>query len=394
MAYSVQVVVADIPRSIEISIKLKATINAMEQRLTSTVGFSRMTAYATLLRSIASRGMLNLNTFCHAFVCQKLFQLVKVPLVGFSLLLFPSLGLSDSFQVFQDNSRTAWSRSDDLLGNQVIDISAKPSLFRTDFAKVSFARMPFGLQFRSERFVSLGNSFDGLTTEKLVLGSHCQLVDASIDPNGFAAGWDIFNFFLENNVEKYFVISDEQFRSRPSPAQILFEVIREDGFEFQSSVNRLDRDLTTIRHQSITVGIITDGTTFGLRTGGISSVSDFRSDSLQGFGGFGSCGDRQLRRQTKVLSGGFVGFVVQGNTIGVLVVPTSLTDQVVCLSVSSQSGTERRSRSVQDYFGCANQFHIFNWFSESQSTSCFYFEGGQQFLPDAKDVGVSLLCRV
>jgi hypothetical protein len=64
----------------------------------------------------------------------------------------------------------------------------------------------------------------------------------------------------------------------------------------------------------------------------------------------------------EVSSSCLVSLVVQGNTIEVLVSPSSLTNEVEPLGISFDGWKEGSWRSLQNQLGCTSQLHILSFY--------------------------------
>ena len=379
----------------------------MENRLTRTIRATNMTALATFLTGVASGNISRPNPIGFPFVLQEGLQLEEVPLVNLFSLLFaePNI-LANTLQVFQNYCASRFKRIYNLFGNAVVDILTKPSLFRRHSTRVSFARMPFGLQFASQPFVSSRYGLYLLPTEELIVRGNSKIYNASINADHFPVGRNVGDFLLKDDIQKDFSIADKQIRRSVSPAKVLLKVFRHQHLDSTATFNGLDGDLAGGKEQAVTVGIVANRTAVGFWTGRFSSCLDFGSHCFQRFSGFHSSRDRQLGRQ--VFPSCMIGLVMQRNAIRIFGVPAGLADEVVSLGVGVHRRLESLWRSLQDNFRCTNQLHISS-FQKSIGDSCKKMQkvlfaevynncnllrtlgDWTAFLPEAKDLGVSCL---
>ena len=379
----------------------------MENRLTRTIGTANVTASTTLLTGVTSGNIFSLTSVGFPFVLQEGLQLKEVPFVNLFSLLFaePNI-LANPFQVFQNDCASLSQRAYNLFADRMVDILTKPSFFRRHPTQVSFTRMPFGLQFATQPFVSSRYGLHLLSTKELIVRGDSKIDNASINADHFSVGRNVGNFLLEDDIQKDLSVSDKQIGGSISPAKVLLKIFRHQHFDLATALNRLDRNFARAKKDAVTVGVITDRTTVGSGASRFSALFDFCRHGFQRFSGFHASRDRQLGR--KIFSGGFVGLVVQGNAIGFFGIPSRLADEVVRLGVGINSRLESLWRSLQDDFGCTYQLHIC-YFKKSINNSCKKMQkvlfaevynncnllrtkgDWTAFLPEAKDLGVSCL---
>ena len=357
MANGVQVVLHNVTRGIQVSVKRETTLSAFEDRLALPVGTGDVPAVGTLLGSVSCGNMLNPDTLGISLVGCELLQLEEVPLVN-----LPSLGLShpdvlsDSSQFLEHYGSSNADRVHQCFADAMVDIPAKPSLLRFDFAKVSFAGMLFGLQLGTEPFVTTRYVLYPFTAVELVGRGNGDVVDTPVNADKLAGGRDVGNLLLKHDMQKDFSIFDEQIGGCPFPVSIPFEVFRHPDLDFDSTFDGLDGHLSTVEPETITVGIITNRAGFGLGTGCIEILRESCFGGLDGFSGLHSGRDGNLGRE--VFSDGLVGLVVQGNTVEVFALPSGEADEVEGFGVGFDSGLEDLGESIQDQFGCTSQLHI------------------------------------
>ena len=397
MAYSVQVVVADIAGSIKISIEFEMANSTTENGLMRTIRTTNMSATTALLRSVSRIDIVCSNAFRHSFVHKKLFQLTEVPFVNlFPLFFSHSNSLPNTLEFFKDHRASCFQRINNLLCNAVVSIPTKPCLFHRNATKVSFARMPFGLQLAPQPFVSFGYGFDLLSTEELIVRGNSKIHNPSINPDKLLVGRSVGNLLLKDNMQKDFTVSNKKISRSPLPIDVLLEVVRDQQFELQPSADGLDGDIVGEQLQGVTVGIITNRTLFGFWTSCVSALLDFCCNGFKRFSGFHSSRNSQLGR--KIFSGGLVSQMVQRNSVGFFGVPTDLTSKIVGFGVGINSRLESLWRSLNDQFSRSCQFHIL-CFDELLYNSCKNVRNvltstkgsGRHILPDAEDIGVSCL---
>ena len=379
----------------------------MENRLTRTIGTTDMTASTTLLTGVTSGNIFSLTSVGFPFVLQKGLQLKEVPFVNLFSLLFaePNI-LANPFQVLQNDGASLFQRAYNLFADAMVDILTKPSFFRRHSTQVSFARMPFGLQFATQPFVSSRYGLHLLSAEELIVRGDSKIYDSSINTDHFTIGRNVGDFLLKDDIQKDLPVSDKQIGGSISPAKVLLEVFRNQHLDSTATFNRLDGNLTRSKKKTVTIGVITDRATVRFWASRFSALFDFGSNCFQRLGGFHASRDCQLGR--KIFSGDFVGLVVQRNAIGFFGVPTRLADEVVRLGVGIHRRLESLWRSLQDDFRCTNQLHIC-YFKKLIGDSCKKMQkvlfaevynncnllrtrgDWTAFLPEAKDIGVSCL---
>ena len=331
------------------------------QTLRLAIGTQNSSTPATLLTGVPCRSIFYFDSFRHPFVFQELFKLEKVPFVQLSSLFLSHLRVSNSGQLFQNYCASFVKRIYNLFGNCMINIPTKPLFLGFDFAKVPFAGMFLRLKHTSNSLIPMRNCFNLLSTKEFVSGKNCKLFDAPVNTNENIVGWDISNFFLKYNVEKYFSIFHKQICGSILPSQILFKIFRNNNAEFLSSVNSGERSDFLIKPKRIGIDIVPNTSLFGLRTSSLLMFFDNFFNRDKRFSSFLSCGTGKLRGQEFFAF--LIRFVMKRDSVGIngrFGLKTYFTNKIIGLGVGINSRLELFWRTIYNKFCCLNQFHIFN----------------------------------
>jgi hypothetical protein len=319
----------------------------------------RTTAPRTSSARITSIDISNVHAFGMGFVLQKLLKLIVRPRIVFiTILLLSFLGCSflQASESLKNKSSSRLQSGDNPFGHNVIDITSETVLFGSNLPKVPFPGMSFALKHRPQPLITSGDLFDMSSTKESLVGSNSKFPDSSVNSDELSIGNRIFSFFLEDDMEKDLVLSDKEFCYGSSPGEILLEVVRNDHLDGLSTVNGRQRDFVPVEPNRVGSSIISDAGLFGFRTGGLLFLLESIPASPQSFGCFHSSRDCKLRRE--FFSDLFVDFVMQRNSIEVLIIPSGLADQIESPCVGFDGRQEDFRIFMQSQFDSSGEFHI------------------------------------
>ena len=174
----------NIYRSDDIGISGESARCTGEKRLRLTIRFRNETTYRTGAGGISWVNQAYENTGEFRLVFDKLPQLVESPGVMLSPLTFTNRdAVSYSLEVFQGNAPTAvFGLRNNTLGNHVVDVGSKASLFFTALLEKSFRRLRiFGLKFGSKFGMSLSQPVNLSPRVNLPIGISGDVNDTKVN---------------------------------------------------------------------------------------------------------------------------------------------------------------------------------------------------------------------
>lgn len=171
------------------------------ERGTVTVPLVDVTAFRALLRGVPGVYEKRMLPKSFRFVPDKLFQLVKRPIVELVVeLLTSSLLDSDLAQVFKSKYRII--RVHDLFRYTVVHVSHKPSFLTGETLELAFCRLgAFRLQLFPKMSIPSSGIFNLLRVVKRVIGTDCNIHDTSIDPNHLELGYRFKIIMFKGHVQ-------------------------------------------------------------------------------------------------------------------------------------------------------------------------------------------------
>ena len=263
MACSVQVIITNIEGSIQICIQGVSTMNAFEPGLILPIGLRRMTTTRTLLRRVPGVHIYNATAFGFRFVCEKLFQLVKRPIMELTpLFLSLSASLTNVFELLNYNRTPNRKTLHYLLRYAMVHVFTKTVLLLRYAPKVSFrGTCPTGLKFRPQSLVPVTDMFDSSSTKELFIRSHGDTSNTSVDSDkGIRLIFSVWNKFFKHECKKYLSLTIGQIGRFPFPCPELVEVWV--GLKFNALDSALcgqDRNFVFIKPDRMRLGIETYG---------------------------------------------------------------------------------------------------------------------------------------
>jgi hypothetical protein len=316
-----------------------------------------MAAPGALLRGIAGIDILDQHSASLGFIGKECLELVKIPTMKFPPLpLSVSRSRPDGFKVFENDGSSRIEALDNLLGNPMVHVSPETVLLPGEFLKVSLGgARSAGLQSRSQLFDPSTYLFYLTSVIEFIVGGNSQLIDSPVDSHDLVCRDRIGNVLLENDGQKYHASSDKKVGRSSLPVQVLLEVFGNEDREFLSPLDCQEGNLVPVEPDVVASGIEPNRALLGLRAGSREPSFDPGSDSLEGVRGLHPGRAGKLRGQE--LSGCSICFVVEGNPIKILVVPSDLTDSIEGFGVSLDGGPDVFDWDVQLELNRSNQFH-------------------------------------
>jgi hypothetical protein len=230
--------IGNIPSSIEVSMQCKPTLNTLE-RITFPVTFVDMSTIRTFLTCISRVDYYNGFANSLSLIPEKLFKLVKAPVVK-SSGKFNSFGSAlNSYAVQILNSKNIMGHSHNFLRDTVVDFRYKPFLFSADLPEKSFSRASaFVLKFCSKVCVLCSHVFYRLAIEKFVIRGNCNVYYPSVDSKKTASR-RFGGLFTNGNmkVKRILLSIIAKCRSSKFPIKILPVVFRNRKSGFHSPFN-------------------------------------------------------------------------------------------------------------------------------------------------------------
>jgi len=158
------------------------------ERGTVTVPLVDVTAFRALLRGVPGVYEKRMLPKSFRFVPDKLFQLVKRPIVELPVELPASPLLdSDLAQIFKSKHRKLRVR--DLFRYTVVHVSHKPSFLTGETLELAFCRLgAFRLQLFPKMSIPSSGIFNLLRVAKRVIGTDCNIHDTSVDTKNLKLG--------------------------------------------------------------------------------------------------------------------------------------------------------------------------------------------------------------
>ena len=332
-------------------------MTALENRLGFSVRAGDVSASGAFLRGIAGIDILDQHSTSLGFVGEEGLELVEIPTVEFPPLpLSVSRSRSDGREVFKDDGGSRIEALDNLLGNPMVHVSPEAVLLLGECLKVSLGgACSTGLQIRSQLFDPSTYLFYLTSVIEFIVGGNCQVDDSPVDPHDLVCRDRVGNVLLKNDGQKYNASSDKKVGRGSSPVQVLFEVFGNEDREFLSSLDRQEGNLVPVEPDVVASGVEPNRALLGLGAGSGELSFDPGSDSFEGFRGLHPGGAGKLGG--KGFSGCSICFVVEGNPIEVLVVPSDFTDGIEGFGVSLDGGPDVFDWDVQFELNRSNQFH-------------------------------------
>ncbi len=229
----------NIPGSIEVSMYLKTTLNTME-RITFSVSFVDMSTNRTFLACVPRVNSYNRFSYSFSLIPDKLFKFIERPIIQFMSKIYSSGSALNSYAGQILNSKNIKRHSHNFFRDTVINLRNKPLLFSANLPEKFFSRFSaFALQFRSKKCVLCSHVLDGLAIEKMIVRSHGDIDNSSIDSKNLIAN-RFRRRFMNNHMQikniLLFIIS--QGRCFKFPFEILFIIFRNRKRSGHSSLNR------------------------------------------------------------------------------------------------------------------------------------------------------------
>jgi hypothetical protein len=356
---------------------MKTTRLTVKNALLGSVAFGNMSASRTFLGSVPSIYIIHCDPVRLCLVLKEELQLIIRPRTVLSLILsllrsftssLVNSSCSQSSQVFQYNRGSTLQRRDNLFGNAVIHITSEAVLLERNLPKVSFPRMSLLLKGRPQSLITTRNLLNSTSAKEPVITGHSQLGNASVNSNALTIMGNRLNSFLKNYIQKNMSSSHKQISRTPLPREILLKIIRNNKFALDSSSQSLNRNFVPVKPNGEGFVVVPDTGMLGLRTReefGLSFMVLGKSifvllkspHRLNSFDGFGASRTSQISGE--ILPALPVGFVVQGDSIPVVVVPRGLSHVVEGFGVSLDSRHEDLWRGLESEFDCSYHIHIY-----------------------------------
>lgn len=330
-------------------------MSAFENSLRSSVSPVDMTTSGAFPGGISGVNMIHFDGLGVGLISQKLLKLEEAPGVDLAVLAFSPLGsLADVLEVFEDDDAVFRERLYDLLRNAVVHVTPEAVLLGSHLLKVSFGGLGTTLlKLSSQALIAMGGS--RLVVESVV-GTDCYLVNSTVDTED---GWvsRIFEFrdiFLENDTEEDLALAEGELCGSPSPGYVLLIIVWEVERGSEPAVYGEDRNFTPVKPDAEASPGITDGRPFATRTSSILLDSGFKC-----LGGLHPGLDSEVCRESESGSNMFVGLMMQGYGIVILILISNFTDVIESTSHCLKRGPDlfRRYRQL-DPGGACQCFHV------------------------------------
>lgn len=231
--------------------------------------------------------------------------------------------LADVFEVFKNDDAVLRKRFYDLLRNAMVHITPEAVLPGSCLPEVSFGgfRTTF-LKLSSQTLVTMSDS--SLAIEAVV-GADGYLVYSPVyaEDDGIPGIFEFRHILLEYYTEKNLSLAKDKLGRSSSPGNILLIIVREIEGDPEPAIKGKDRYFASIEPDTVTPGGITDRRHSALRApatpldSGLESLRCLHPDL-----------DSEVGRKPEGIPDIFVGFVMQGNGIEVMIFVPDLTDVV------------------------------------------------------------------
>lgn len=294
----------------------------------ATVGTGDMSTTRAGLRRIAGIGKYNVDTFCFGFVLHKALELSEGPVVQFSSLFASCFdALSDVGQVLHNDGAASGERLDKQLGYPVILVCPETVLSHAKLFEMSLSTASvFGLKGTAQAEELAGMFLDTLPIEKPAIARDGQSRNPNVYANYHVCWFDNRRWNRDNDMKPESVVGIKHEVEIVYPFHLGEEgdkIVRDGEVKFESSAGGAQTNPSIVEPQVTGTGIVTYGLgSFGLGATCLLALALSGPGRSNGFPGFLSGGDDQLRRQRRMLrTQGIVGLVVEADPVDIPVGP-------------------------------------------------------------------------